>query len=140
MTRPSPPPDDGPLGPQRGQATVELVLVLPVVVLALLLLLQVGLVAQAQVVVVDAARAGARAAAIEGTRGAAVAAARRAVGARSADRIDVDVDLEPHPGGFATVAVRYRVPTDVALVGPLVGDRTLTASVAMRREDPDVPP
>ena len=123
-----------------GQATVELVLVLPVVVLALLLVLQVGLVARAQVVAVDAAREGARAAAVEGTRVAAVAAARTAVGPAAADRLQVDVDLEPAPGGYATVRVRYRVPTDVAIVGPLLRDPVTTATVAMRREDPDVPP
>ena len=125
---------------QRGQATVELVLVLPVIVFALLLVVQIGLVARAQVVVVDAAREGARAAAIEGTETAARAAARAAVGPVAAPRLDVDVELEPTPGGYATVRVRYRVPTDVALVGPLLRDPIISASVAMRREDPEVPP
>ncbi len=60
MTRP-------PTGEVAGQATVELVLVLPVVVLALLLVIQVGLIARAQVLVVNAAREGARAAAVERT-------------------------------------------------------------------------
>ena len=46
-------------GATRGQATVELVLVLPVVVLALLLVIQVGLIARDQVLVVNAAREGA---------------------------------------------------------------------------------
>ena len=140
MTTPAPAARrPGPSG-DRGQATVELVLVLPVVVLALLLLLQVGLVARAQVVAVDAAREGARAAAIQGTEAAGATAARAAVGERTAGRLDVVVDLEPGPAGFATVRVRYRVATDVPLVGPLLRDPVVTATVAMRREEPDVPP
>ncbi|HWJ62589.1 MAG TPA: TadE/TadG family type IV pilus assembly protein [Acidimicrobiales bacterium] len=119
-----------------GQATVELVLVLPVVVLALLLVIQVGLVARAQVLVVNAAREGARAAAVDGT-GAARAAAARSPGIRD-DRLAVTAGTEAGAtGDLVRVAVRYRVPTDVAIVGPLVGDPTLTAEVAMRAEDPD---
>lgn len=120
----------------RGQATVELVLVLPVVVLALLLVIQVGLIARAQVLVVNAAREGARAAAVDGT-----AAAHRAVVASPGirdDRADVSASIEAGTtADLVRVRVRYRVPTDVPLVGPLVGDPTLTAEVVMRSEDPD---
>lgn len=117
---------------EAGQAAVELVLVLPVVVVALLLVLQVGLVARDQVVVVDAAREGARAAAVEGPD-AAAAAARASPGLR-ADRLTVAADLTAD--GLIRVRVRYRAPTDVALVGPLLGEPVLTAEVTMRREEP----
>ena len=117
----------------QGQATVELVLVLPVVLLALLLVIQVGLIARAQVIVVNAAREGARAAAVEGP-GAARAAAAASPGVR-ADRLSVAATSETAGGGdLVRVEVRYRVPTDVALIGPLVGDPTLTATVTMRVE------
>ena len=116
----------------RGQATVELVLALPVVVLSLLLLVQVALVVRAQILVVDAAREGARAAAVGAS---AVTAARSTPGLRS-DRLAVDVT---RAGPTVRVTVRYRAPTDVALVGVLVGDPLLTATVAMRVEDPDPP-
>lgn len=123
-------------GSAGGQATVELVLVLPVVVLALLLVIQVGLVARAQVVVVNAAREGARAAAVGGP-GAAGPAARQPPGLRP-ERVSVDTATEPGASGdLIRVTVRYRAPTDVALVGPLLGDPTLTATVTMRSEDPD---
>lgn len=124
----------GRLGGRReaGQSTVELVLVLPVVVLALLLVLQVALIARAQVLVVDAAREGARAAAVEGTVIAATDAVRRTPGLR-VDRLDVDASVGA-PGGDARVEVRYRAPTDVPLVGVLLGDPTLTATVVMRVE------
>lgn len=117
----------------RGQATVELVLVLPVVVLALLLVIQVGLIARAQVLVVNAAREGARAAAVDGP-----AAAREAVvespGIRD-DRAEVSTSVEPgDTAELIRVRVRYQVPTDVPLIGPLVGDPSLTADVVMRSE------
>ena len=119
-------------GGERGQSTVELVLSLPVVVLALLLVLQVGLVARAQVLVVDAAREGARAAAVEGT-GAAASGAAEATPGLDPVRLVVDATVGP-PGDDATVTVRYRMPTDVPLVGPLLGDPLLTATVVMRVE------
>lgn len=121
-------------GDVRGQATVELVLVLPVVVLALLLVIQVGLIARAQVLVVNAAREGARTAAVEGP-GAAAGAASTSPGLQS-DRVRVDAATESgEHGDLVRVTVRYRAPTDVPLVGALLGDPTLTAEVVMRAED-----
>lgn len=120
---------------EGGQATVELVLALPVVVLALLLVIQVGLIARAQVLVVHAAREGARAAAIDGPD-AAHQVVVASPGLR-AGRVDVHAATETGgPVDLVRVEVRYRVPTDVPLVGPLVGDPTLTATVAMRAEQP----
>ncbi|MCU1369154.1 MAG: TadE-like protein [Ilumatobacteraceae bacterium] len=120
----------------RGQATVELVLVLPVVVFALLLVIQIGLIARAQVLVVNAAREGARAAAVDGP-GAARDAVVRSPGIRD-DRAAVTAATEPgETADLIRVTLRYQVPTDVPLVGPLVGDPTLTAAVVMRAEDPD---
>ena len=117
---------------ERGQATVELVLVLPVVVMLLLLVLQVGLIARSQVLVVDAAREGARAAAVGGSLSDVARAARQTPGL-DPTRVSVSVD-GGGPGTIVRVTVRYRAPTDVALVGAVLGDRELTATVAMRRE------
>ncbi len=121
---------------ERGQASVELVLVLPVVVLALLMVVQLGVLVRSQVLVVHAAREGARAAAVEGgSRAAAVQAAREAPGLDPA-RLRVDVrsfgtDL-PRIG----VRVTYRAPTEVALIGPLLGDQTFHEEVVMLVEEP----
>ncbi|MFB3739469.1 MAG: TadE family protein, partial [Candidatus Velamenicoccus archaeovorus] len=49
----------------RGSATVELALVMPILLLVCLALVQVGLFARDQLVVVQAARAGARQAAVD---------------------------------------------------------------------------
>ena len=122
-----------------GQATVELVLVLPVVVLLLLLVVQVGLIARAQVLVVHAAREGARAAAVEGSQHAAASASRSAPGLRSS-RVAVEAAIDASPGGLARVEVTYRAPTDVPLVGVLLGDPVLRAEVTMLVEGPAAGP
>jgi Flp pilus assembly protein TadG len=129
---------------QRGQAAVELVLALPAVVAVLLLVVQVGLVGRDQLLVVHAAREAARAASVErapeASASAATAAARAAPGLNPA-RLSVDTRVDEE---VVRVTVRYRAPTEVPLVGALVGEPTLEASVAMRLEasssDPSEPP
>ncbi len=116
-------------GGEHGQATVELALCLPVVVLLGLLLLQVGLVARDEVAVVHAAREAARAASVDPDPGRAAAAAHHVLpGAR--------VELGPRPdvGGELTVTVTDRSRTAVPVVGPLLGDPELRASVVIRVE------
>jgi Flp pilus assembly protein TadG len=115
---------------ERGQATVELALVLPVIVLLLLAVLQVALVARASVLVAGAARDAARAAAIDGDVDAARTAALDGSGL-DADRLSVDVAIE---GDLVRATVTYRDGTDVPLVGRLVRDVTLRSTVVMRRE------
>jgi Flp pilus assembly protein TadG len=116
-------------GDESGQATVELALVLPVVVLLLLAVVQVALVGRDQVAVAHAAREAARAAAVDPAPQAAVAAARAVVP-------DAVVLLGPRPGvgGQLRVVVRATSRTDVPLVGPLVPDAELEASAVMRVE------
>lgn len=119
-------------GGARGQATLELALVLPLVLAVTLLIVQVGLVVRDQQLVVNAAREGARSAATDPT----LAAARQAAvnsGDLEPGRLDVDLLTD---GSTVTVTVTYRSSTDVALIGPLVGDVTLTESVTMHREAP----
>lgn len=126
---------------EQGQATVELVLALPVVVMALLLVIQVGLVGRSQLLVADAAREGARAAAVGGSE-AEVSAVVRSTPGLDASQVRVDLRNAGAGGtgagdpGSVWVTVRYRSVTDVAMVGSLLGDVELTATVVMRREDP----
>jgi len=125
-------------GGERGQAAVELMLVLPFVALLALLLLQVGLVVRDQLLVAHAAREAARQAAVDADatvpRAAAVAATRL-----RPDRLEVEVhplggDASRRPGGRIRATVRYRSPTDVPLVGALIGDLELVGRAAMRVE------
>jgi Flp pilus assembly protein TadG len=114
---------------------VELVLVLPVVVLLALVVVQLAVVARAEVMVVHAAREGARAAAVEASEHAAERAAAETL---DRARLRVSAVIDRRSGGLARVQVRYRVPTDLPLVGPLVPDPELSAEVVMMVEDPAV--
>jgi hypothetical protein len=113
----------------RGQATVELALVLPLVVLGLMAVLQVGLVVRDQVAVVHAAREAARAAAVDRDPSRAVGAAKRVLA-----RAEVDVGARPRLGEPIRVDVRYRARTDLPLVGALFPDPDLHARATMRTE------
>jgi Flp pilus assembly protein TadG len=118
---------------ERGQATVELALVLPLVALLLLALVQAAVVARDQMLVAHAAREAARAAAVDPDVGAARRAAEQA-GPLAADRLTVDVTGRGEPGSRVRVAVSYRVPIRLPLVGRAIGDVTLTSSATMRVE------
>ncbi|MGE0877145.1 MAG: TadE/TadG family type IV pilus assembly protein [Acidimicrobiia bacterium] len=116
----------------EGQAATELALVVPFFVLLLLLVVQIGLVVRDQVMVVHAAREGARAAAvadaqrIERARVSALAAA-----GLDRERLDVAVEVG---GGRVSVTVTYRSPTDVPVVGRLVGEVSVKATATMALE------
>jgi Flp pilus assembly protein TadG len=118
---------------ERGQATVELALLLPVVALLLLSILQVALVARDQVLVTHAAREAARAAAVDPAAGAPLAAAR-AASPLDRDRLKVQVSGRGRTGSRVTVTVTYTAPTRVPIVGALVHDPVLTATATMRVE------
>jgi Flp pilus assembly protein TadG len=117
----------------EGQAAVELALVLPFVAALVLAVVQVGLLVRDQVLVVHAAREAARAAAVDPDPSAASRAASDGSGLR-APRLQVTVADRAGPGSRVRVDVRYRVPTDVPLVGAALGDLTLTARATMRVE------
>ena len=119
----------------RGQATVEFVMVLPLVAMVCLAVVQVAVVARRDVLVAHAAREAARAAAVESDSTAAVTAAREAAvrsGGLDASRLEVIVSRDVDD---VHVTVRYEDPTDVAMVGRLVRSVTLQERVTMRRED-----
>ena len=119
----------------RGQATVEFVMVLPLVAMVCLAVVQVAVVARRDVLVAHAAREAARAAAVESDSTAAVTAAREAAvrsGGLDASRLKVIVSRDVDD---VHVTVRYEDPTDVAMVGRLGRSVTLPERVTMRRED-----
>ncbi len=121
---------------ESGQSTVELALLLPVLVLLLLAVLQAGLIARDVVLVTHAAREAARAAAVDGRPGAARAAAVQA-GGLAETRLTVSTTGRAGPGSRLRVAVTYRLPTSVPIIGALLGDRSFTASATMRVESED---
>ena len=121
-------PADGGRG-SRGQATVEFAFLLPLVVLAALAVIQVGLVVRDQMGVVHAAREAVRAASVDADPSAAVRAAKRTL-----PDAKVDVGARPDVGGEISVTVRYRSVTSLPLVGVLFPDPELHATAAMRVE------
>jgi Flp pilus assembly protein TadG len=120
-------------GGDEGQATVELALLLPVVAILLLAVLQVAVVARDAVLVTHAAREAARAGAVDASPAAAAAAARSSSGLDPA-RLAVRTTRHGGAGGRVQVDIWYRSPTDLPIVGALIGDPLLTATVTMRIE------
>ncbi len=113
---------------------MEVALLLPVVVILLLAVLQLGLLARDVVLVTHAAREAARAAAVD-TDPAAARRAATTAGGLHPDRTEVEVSGRDGPGSRVTVVVRYRASTQVPLVGALLGDRTIQTRATMRVEE-----
>ncbi|MGI8984279.1 MAG: TadE/TadG family type IV pilus assembly protein [Acidimicrobiales bacterium] len=116
-----------------GQASVELALVLPLVLMLLLAVVQLGLLVRDQILVVHAAREAAREAAVD----PAPDAPRRAALASSTlaeSRLSVTTSGRGAAGSRVRVEVTYRAPTAVPLLGSALGDLTLRASATMRVE------
>lgn len=120
---------------ERGAASVEFAAVLPLVLIALLLVVQVALIVAEQLVVQHAAREGAREAAVWNDDARARDAVVR-TGNLDPDRTEVDVTPPDRAvGSPVTVTVRYRVPLVVPYVSRfLPSDVTLTASSVYRVE------
>ena len=115
----------------RGQATVELALCLPVVCMFLLAVVQVGVVVRNRLAVDYAARVGARAAAVSTSGSAASEAAAAAVRLHPLDVTSVEA------AGAVTVTVTFIDHTDVPLVGALIPDLTLKGTATMPIEPAD---
>jgi Flp pilus assembly protein TadG len=114
----------------RGQATVELALSLPLLCTLLLGIVQVAVIARDRLAVQLAAREGARAAAIDG---ASNAAARSAAATVALEPLDVRLTTT---GRTVRVTVHYTDPTDVPIIGVLLPDITVAATVTMALEPP----
>ena len=115
----------------RGQATVEFALALPLVALLVLGIVQLVVIARDQLAVELAAREGARAAAVAAAPAAAATeAANEAIGLEP-----LRVTVAEH-GGRVTVTVRHESATDVPLIGLAIGDVEVSATVTMQREPP----
>ncbi len=100
---------------------------MPFLVLLLMCIIQTALVARDAVLVSHAARVGARIASVEGS----LDGIRRAVTEASPlDPARLEVEREVS-GELVRVTVHYRSPTEVPLVGALVGDVGLAESAAM---------
>lgn len=114
----------------RGQAAVEFAVALPLIVIAMLAIAQIGVSVRNEVAVELAAREGARAASVAAdAHGAADHAARRAT------RLPVDVAVAV-TAETVSVTVTYDDPTDLAIIGAAIGHVTHRATATMAIEPP----
>ena len=120
---------------QRGSSAVEFALVLPLVLLLLLALVQVGVLARDQLVLTQASRAGAREAAVEASGGAVEDAVRGAAVGLDGDRLRVEIVRAGARGSPVTVSLEYEAPIAATLAGWLFPESvTLRVSATMRQE------
>lgn len=103
---------------------------MPVLVTLLLALVQIGLLVRVRVMVTHAAREAVREAAV-GADDDEVRAAAAAAGDLDPRRLQVSVS---RAGDRVAVEVRYRDPTEVPIVGALLGDARFDARATMRLE------
>jgi Flp pilus assembly protein TadG len=115
--------------PEAGQATVELALALPVVLVLGLVLVQATLVLRDQLVVVHAAREAVRATSLDPDPGRGQTAAEAVLPGAL-----VRLGRRPPVGELVAIEVHYRSPTAVPVVGPLLADVALEARAVMRVE------
>jgi Flp pilus assembly protein TadG len=124
-----------PDGRERGSAVVEFALLLPIVLLVLLAVVQVGVLGRDRLVLEQAARAGARIAAVDASDAAVEDAVRAAATALAGDRLTVSIAREGTRGSVVTITVRYDAPTASLLAGWLVPASVgLSATATMRQE------
>lgn len=120
---------------QRGQATVELALALPLAVIILAALFEIGLLVTDQVRLVNAAREATRVAVVDPDPDEVHEAAR------SSGLDSIELTITPRPeervqGEPLTVKLSYHPQGRVPLIGELFARATLDAAATMRIEQP----
>ena len=120
---------------ERGSAAVEFALVMPLVFVVTLGLVQVGLLVRDRSLVEAAARAGARAAAVQPDDAAARDAAVSAAVGIDGSALAVAVTREPGRGAPVTVDVTYDDPVRVPFVGWLIGTSVRLGATAVMRQE-----
>lgn len=116
-----------------GQATVELAMVTPLLIVLVLGMVQLGVVVRDRVAMSHAARVASRAAVVDPS----TAAARQAAAASTnldPGRLSVRTSGGTASGDLVTVTVTYRCPTDVPLVGRFLGDVEFSERLVARVE------
>lgn len=122
----------------RGQAIVEMALVLPIFILLVMGIIDFGRLYNAQISITHASREGARQAAV-GTLDSQVTTLVKGA-ATGLDPAKITIAILPAPSGRRkgdpiTVSVTYRLELITPIIGTMLGGtRDLTASTMMRME------
>lgn len=119
---------------QSGQAVAEFAAAIPLVVLFMVLLVEVGLVMVDQLAVERAAREAARTAAVTASTAEIQRAAYRATDL-SGSRMEVEIGDRPDPNGMVRVTVRYEGSVVEPFTGAVLFHPQLHATAAMKVED-----
>ena len=120
---------------ERGTAAVEFALVLPLVLVVALALVQTGLLVRDRLLVEAAARAGARAAAVQEDPASIRSAALAAAPSLDEGAVDLAVTRDGVRGDPVTVSLRYLASIRVPFVDWLFGDSVgMTTTTAARQE------
>jgi Flp pilus assembly protein TadG len=122
-------------GGERGSAVVEFALLLPVLLLLLLAVVQVGVLTRDRLLLAQSSRAGAREAAVTGDETAIEDAAARAAPGLDPARLQVAVERAGTRGTPVTVSVSYEVPVVAVLAGWLFPSSVTLDSVATARQE-----
>lgn len=110
---------------QSGQATVEFALALPIVLIVILGMTQVGVAIRNELAIELAAREGARAASVSASPQSAASAAATAA-------VDLPIAVSTSVTATSvTVTVTYVDPTDVPIIGPFIGPSTHQTAATM---------
>jgi Flp pilus assembly protein TadG len=120
---------------QAGSAVVEFALVLPLVLVVALSLVQVGLLVRDRLLVEAAARAGARAAAVEADDDAVRAAALAAAPDLDPTLAAVEIARQGTQGDPVTVSISYDEVVRVPLIGWLFGSSIRLDAAATDRQE-----
>jgi Flp pilus assembly protein TadG len=120
---------------ERGTATVEFALLLPLLLVMCLALVQVGLLARDRLLAEAVARAGAREAALQADEAAIHEAALAAGPGLDPDAVTIGVTREGSVGDPVTVEVGYAEPIRVPFVDWLFGDTVSMAASATDRQE-----
>jgi hypothetical protein len=120
---------------ERGQATVEFVLCLPIAALVLGMLIEIGLLVGDHVRLWHAARESARIAIVDSDPEAIRSAAEH--GGLAPLEVEVDPEFADRSTGRSlTVTLSYEPSGRLPLIGDLISGRTMTSSATMRIEQP----
>ena len=120
---------------ERGSAAVEFALVLPLVLIMSLVLVQIGLLVKDQVIVEEAARAGAREAAVSTDGGQVRQAVISAAVGLDETQLDITVTRQGGAGSAVTVTVLYHAAVEIPLVTWLLPPSVETRGVAVMRQE-----
>lgn len=121
--------------PERGSAAVEFALVLPLVLVVVLALVQVGVFVRDRQLVEAAARAGARAAAVQDDPAVIRAASLAAAPGLDPAFATVEVVRSGTRGDPVEVRISYEDPARVPLVAWLVGNGVTMSSSSVARQE-----